>query len=401
MTKRASPRLYVYASLVALGLIAGLATRRVDLFVYTTPFVILLLVGLALDEDPAIDVAYQRRHDASDPRATRSRSVVTLQSPRSVRRVEMAVPLPHGVRIVDGANVRAVELVAGEVRTVPVTIVADRWGSHSIGGWCYGRTTGRGLYRYERVVPAPATVRVYPHQHRIRAAAHPSRDAARRRRPGRATRRRRRHRAGRPSPVPTGRSPRDINWRASARRNELWITQRHPERSTDVVLFVDMFSEEMLLPAVRAAGALDGVLPRDARSSRTRRLRRPVAMGARRARCAPALPPARHARRRARVLQLRAEKNVSLIPPRVVARRAGDRDHATRRRTHHPRSRRPARTWFRSCGDRARAAGNAASPTPPNSTPSRGSCGSCNEPRTANDSANTGSPSPNGATATR
>ena len=47
MTKRASPRLFVYAALVALGSIAGIATRRVDVFVLTTPFVLFLLVGLA------------------------------------------------------------------------------------------------------------------------------------------------------------------------------------------------------------------------------------------------------------------------------------------------------------------------------------------------------------------
>jgi uncharacterized protein (DUF58 family) len=97
---------------------------------------------------------------------------------------------------------------------------------------------------------------VYPHQHRIRPAAHPSRtqlvagDRVARRAAGEGI-----ELADLRLFLP-GDRPRDINWRASARRNELWITQRHPERSTDIVLFVDMFSETMLLPAVRAAGAL-------------------------------------------------------------------------------------------------------------------------------------------------
>ncbi|HUP73864.1 MAG TPA: DUF58 domain-containing protein [Acidimicrobiales bacterium] len=255
MTKRASPRLFVYATLVALGLISGLVTQRVDLFVYTTPFVILLLVGLALDADPGIDV-----HTSVDTIRTLEGDplevVITLRSPHAVRRVEMALPLPQGVRIVDGANVRAVELVAGEARTVPVTIVADRWGSHSIGAVVIRAHDRASLYRYERTVPAPSTVRVYPHQHRIRPAAHPSRtqlvagDRVARRAAGEGI-----ELADLRLFLP-GDRPRDINWRASARRNELWITQRHPERSTDIVLFVDMFSDTMLLPAVRAAGAL-------------------------------------------------------------------------------------------------------------------------------------------------
>jgi uncharacterized protein (DUF58 family) len=112
------------------------------------------------------------------------------------------------------------------------------------------------LYRYERAVAAPSTVRIYPHQYRVRAAAHPSRtqlvagDRVARRAAGEGI-----ELADLRLFLP-GDRPRDINWRASARRNELWITQRHPERSTNIVLFVDMFSEEMILPAVRAAGAL-------------------------------------------------------------------------------------------------------------------------------------------------
>lgn len=44
-------------------------------------------------------------------------------------------------------------------------------------------------------------------------------------------------------PFGSGDSLRDINWRASARSNELLVTQRHPDRATDVVLLVDSFVE--------------------------------------------------------------------------------------------------------------------------------------------------------------
>jgi uncharacterized protein (DUF58 family) len=36
---------------------------------------------------------------------------------------------------------------------------------------------------------------------------------------------------------------RHVNWRASARRGELWVNEQHPERNTDVVLFLDTFSD--------------------------------------------------------------------------------------------------------------------------------------------------------------
>src|SRR5436309_714127 len=37
-----------------------------------------------------------------------------------------------------------------------------------------------------------------------------------------------------------------INWRASARRGDLWVNESHPERNTDVILFVDSFAEARL-----------------------------------------------------------------------------------------------------------------------------------------------------------
>ncbi len=55
---------------------------------------------------------------------------------------------------------------------------------------------------------------------------------------------------------------RSINWRASARRQGLVVNERHPERNTDVVLFVDSFTDvrgdgrSVLEDAVRAAASL-------------------------------------------------------------------------------------------------------------------------------------------------
>ena len=41
---------------------------------------------------------------------------------------------------------------------------------------------------------------------------------------------------------------RRVNWRATALRRSLWVNEQHPERNTDVVLFLDTFAE------VRAEG---------------------------------------------------------------------------------------------------------------------------------------------------
>nr|MBA3402990.1 DUF58 domain-containing protein [Actinomycetota bacterium] len=55
---------------------------------------------------------------------------------------------------------------------------------------------------------------------------------------------------------------RSINWRASARRTGLVVNERHPDRNTDVVLFVDSFADlrdgnrSTLDDAVRASATL-------------------------------------------------------------------------------------------------------------------------------------------------
>jgi uncharacterized protein (DUF58 family) len=39
---------------------------------------------------------------------------------------------------------------------------------------------------------------------------------------------------------------RRVNWRASARRGNLWVNDQHPERNTDIVLFLDTFTDVSL-----------------------------------------------------------------------------------------------------------------------------------------------------------
>jgi uncharacterized protein (DUF58 family) len=63
-------------------------------------------------------------------------------------------------------------------------------------------------------------------------------------------------------PFVPGDRPRRVNWRASARRGELWVNELHTERNTDVVLLLDTFSEarragaSTLDHAVRAAASV-------------------------------------------------------------------------------------------------------------------------------------------------
>lgn len=63
-------------------------------------------------------------------------------------------------------------------------------------------------------------------------------------------------------PFISGDRARDVNWRVSARRDELWVDDRHPERSGEVVIFLDSFAavgdglDNTLRRAVELAHAL-------------------------------------------------------------------------------------------------------------------------------------------------
>ncbi len=127
---------------------------------------------------------------------------------------------------------------------------ARAWGSHDVGlvelriHHRFGLTVGKGLARQTlpvRVHPHPIDLRrlLAPWHVRRLTGAHRSRTAARGIEYADI-------RAFGP-----GDSPRDINWRASARANELLVSQRHPDRSTHLILLVDSFADANIdFPAI-------------------------------------------------------------------------------------------------------------------------------------------------------
>jgi uncharacterized protein (DUF58 family) len=247
--------LLAYIALAGAAMVGGLATGRVDIVVYACPFVVFVLVGLAVTTEPVITADVTVEPDRSlegDPVDV----TVHLRSRSGVPRVDAAVRLPNGTRAVEDAAVHVVRLRAEEDRRITAGVLADRWGPcplGSVGLRLHDRTS---MFVYEMVTPPATTVRFYPQPERLRRLARPRRtqlvagDRVAKRSMGAGI-----ELADLRMFVP-GDRPRDVNWRVSARHGELWVTQRHPERSTDVVVFVDMFSDATLLPAVRAAATL-------------------------------------------------------------------------------------------------------------------------------------------------
>jgi uncharacterized protein (DUF58 family) len=143
----------------------------------------------------------------------------------------------------------------GEHRIVTMPVRCERWGAYRLGGVAVRARGPGGLLGAEVAVSPQLALRVYPRPDTLRRLANPvATIAAAGSRPARAK-----------GPgiefadvraFVAGDAAREINWRASARLGGLWVNERRPERSADVVVLVDSFSAVMLGDAVRAAAAL-------------------------------------------------------------------------------------------------------------------------------------------------
>ena len=265
MTPYASPRLASYLGLAALGLIGALALRRAELVVVAAPFVLIVAAGLLFEGKPRLQAWLHVGRD----RVVEGEEIdveIELNAGSAIDLLELNLVLPRGVSVVAGDNPCALRLAEGEDRTLPLRLRFDRWGSAELGDIRL-RARGRiGMLAWEGRVRRPHLLRIYPRPELLQGLVAPldtqpaSGDlVARVRADGLEF-------ADTRAFVPGDRL-RSVNWRASARRGELIVNERHPDRNADVVLFLDSFAEARsedegedgtLERAVRAAATLAG-----------------------------------------------------------------------------------------------------------------------------------------------
>jgi uncharacterized protein (DUF58 family) len=169
--------------------------------------------------------------------------------------------LPDGLRLAAGSNPLSVGLRAGERRELKVELAADRYGAHILGPAFVRTRDPLGFLAWEATYRTGPQLRVYPRAEVLRRVLQPretqlfaGNEVSRRKGEGIEFADMRQFGPGDPLTR--------VNWRASARRDELWVNQSHPERNTDVILFVDSFAEARIGDegtldlAVRATAAL-------------------------------------------------------------------------------------------------------------------------------------------------
>jgi uncharacterized protein (DUF58 family) len=260
VTVSASPKLGAYAALATLALVGALAAGEPELVALATPFALALVLVLGRAQVPCVAVELAVEPD----RVLEGGSVVAhlaVEATAAVDRLDLALVLPPGIESERGGSLAALALGAGERRELVLPLRCSRWGAYTLGevlirvedrfGFLAFEERAQGFHAL-RVLPQPETLRtlVRPEETQVFSGDQVSRHKG----------------AGVEfadvRAFQHGDRMRDVNWRVSARRGRLAVTQRHPERNADVVLFLDSFAEASdggrgtLGQAVRAASSL-------------------------------------------------------------------------------------------------------------------------------------------------
>jgi uncharacterized protein (DUF58 family) len=253
VTRGATAKLAGYTGFAALALFLGLALRLPELIAVGAPFALVVGLGLLVERRPVVSVTLT----PDRARAIEGETVALELDVKASAPVELYLRLPQDLDLVEGANPFAVD--GDDVVTLQVR--AARWGAY-VPGIVYVRGYDRfRVVRWETRLDARTPLKVYPHAEYLRSIARPLRtqvfagnQVARERGDGIEFADLR--------PFVAGDLVRRVNWRASARRQELWVNDYHPERNSDVILFLDSFAEarrgdaSTLDQAVRATAAL-------------------------------------------------------------------------------------------------------------------------------------------------
>jgi uncharacterized protein (DUF58 family) len=260
VTRTASPRLIGYASLAAVGLVAALALRRPELAVIAAPFALFLAIGTRAAREPRISVGLELATERA-LEGTEVGAVFTVDTDRGIDRLELLLRLPRAVEVVDGSQAHALRLRADVTRELEVGLRCARWGVFDLGRVDIRARDALRLVTWEARVEQTQRLKAYPSPLTIQRLLAPletqalaGSEVARAKGEGVEY-------ADIRDFVP-GDRVRSINWRASARRQGLVVNERHPERNTDVVLFIDSFTDvrghgrSVLEDAVRAAASL-------------------------------------------------------------------------------------------------------------------------------------------------
>jgi uncharacterized protein (DUF58 family) len=266
MTRSARGKLRVYVVLAGLGLLGALAFGRPELTSLAAPFA--LFAGIGLARLRPFEVKVQAELDRERQLEERSVTVfLEVSATGPVEHLELLLDLDEGL-VAEAPNPILIHLARGERRELEVPILCSHWGTYEVGNVVWRARDPFGLAVSEGTSSSRLRLKVYPRGETVQRMLRPletqafaGNQVARNRGEGIEFADLR--------PFTVGDRVRRVNWRATARRGEPWVNETHPERNSDIVIFLDTFAEARradlgtLDIGVRAAAALAALYLRE------------------------------------------------------------------------------------------------------------------------------------------
>jgi uncharacterized protein (DUF58 family) len=257
---RATPLAFALATVMAWMLVIGLMIDRAEPFIAAIPLGVALLGLGGRTQPPCFEL---RQAISADRTLEGDRVVVTVSVAADVviPIIEVLAALPALVELEASTNRMVLAVHPGVTSEWRFTLRLPARGRFDLGR-LYVRISHRsGLAVFEGRCARPQPISVYPHAAPIRHVPRPVRTQFSfgnyvSPRLGEGIE------PGDIRPFLPGDRTRHINWRASLRRQQLYVTQFHEERNADVVLLLDALSDVGAPPcstldaSVRAAAAL-------------------------------------------------------------------------------------------------------------------------------------------------
>jgi len=237
--------LLTYAGLAGLALLAGLTFGRLELTVLAVPFLLAIVSGALIVSEHAIEVSIAvdrtrllEGEEAAVEVTLRTARSLAQRSTRSVT-IEVTLDLPPGVAMA-GRPIQRARLGRGEPVALRFLLRCVRWGQHDVGHVRLRWRDPLWLYTQEGSLDQQVLIRVYPRPETLRGIIRPAEtqvyagnQLARTRGDG--------IEFAEIRPFVPGDRVRHINWSATGRRGTLQMNDLHPERNSDVILFLDTF----------------------------------------------------------------------------------------------------------------------------------------------------------------
>ncbi|HTT80284.1 MAG TPA: DUF58 domain-containing protein [Stellaceae bacterium] len=262
MNVRATPLAFALATAMAWMLFLGILCGRAELFVAAIPLAVGLLSGSRLRPEPRFAL-HQEISANRLSEGDRVRITATVAAQDALPIVEILVALPATVEIDPGRNRTVLAVGPGQEACWSFEIGCPARGRFDVGVLHIRLWDLSGLAVAETRRAGPQPIAVYPGVARLRQVPRPSRTRSsfgnyvspllgEGIEPGEIR------------PFVAGDRTRHINWRASLRRGELYVTEFQEERNADIVLLLDALSDAGAPPystldlSVRAAAALAG-----------------------------------------------------------------------------------------------------------------------------------------------